>query len=657
MPPDYPKKDEEESEKGDEELKPRLDALEGKLYSSQKALGEGRAFEGIKKTDRGVLMDSVRRSWAEQKDAELSGRAEPVKTRNTYQLLKQVLVGSLVLFFASLGVAGYVLLGGKNIVSSENVVVLVNMPVSAGGGEKIPFEISITNQNNVPLVSADILVEYPDGSREVDNLSKELRRRLESIGRVEVGENINRKLESVFFGEQGEVKTIKVSLEYRVEGSNAIFSKSETKTLTLSSAPVSVVIESAKEASVGDEIVFTVGITANSSQIIEDLMLLADYPFGFNYLGSDLGPVYANNVWDLGDMKPGSFRQVKIKGSFSGREGEERAVRFSVGSKDIRDSRKIGVVFLTKTHSVLLAKPFIVAELLFDGAVSSEHVADPGRSVRGDVVIKNNTESKISNVIVEVKLNGSIFDRNSVSSGNGFFRSVDNTIVFNQITEKELSVIEPGENVDLSFNFDILSSASKLKSPQMNVEVSVTGNRQGAGPTNENVKISTSGLIKVSSAMSVSAKALYSSGPFINYGPIPPKIEEETSYTIILSVDNSTNDLSDVEVKTGLPVYVKWLGNISPQSEKLKYNEIGGGITWEVGDLKVGDGPKEVYFQVSFSPSLTQNGTFPILINGVSASGYDRFSSRSLEAEFREYVDISLPFDSIYKSKGGPVKK
>ena len=105
-----------------------------------------------------------------------------------------------------------------------------------------------------------------------------------------------------------------------------------------------------------------------------------------------------------------------------------------------------------------------------------------------------------------------------------------------------------------------------------------------------------------------------------------------------------------------MPIYTKWLGKISPESEDLKYNPIGGEIVWNVGDLKASPTPREVSFQISFLPSLTQVRNYPILLNEVSASGYDRFSGVNITAFQRNYVDISLPSDSVYQGKGtGPV--
>src|SRR3989344_1043670 len=209
MPPDYSKKG-DESEKN-KQMKSTVEALEDSVYSPR-----------FKKNKQEEKKESV---------------PETVSSRNTCAILKQILIGSVVLFFASLGVAAYVFWGGSNIISTKNILISLNTPSSVAGGEKLPVEISIINQNNVALLTAEVLVEYGDGGREPEDLSKELRRYREAIGPIEINGNINKKYEVVFFGEEGESKEIKVTLEYRVKGSNAIFKKTETQLVSLSSAP------------------------------------------------------------------------------------------------------------------------------------------------------------------------------------------------------------------------------------------------------------------------------------------------------------------------------------------------------------------------------------------------------------------------------------
>lgn len=656
MSPNYLSKNQKENNNGE---KPNhLDDMEERLYSRNK---NGNGGDTSKRNvfpsrlgDFGGVND-VRSEWNESGGRRKERVTESVSTRNTFSFLKQILIGSIVLFLVSVGIAAYVFLGNHNIVSTKNILININTPTTVGGGEILPVEISVSNQNNVSLVSADIVVEYPDGTRQSDDLSKTLTRYRESVGPIGVGQTINKKYNVVFFGEEGESKDITVSLEYRVDNSNAIFTTSATRTVRLSSAPVSVSVDAPAEASPGQDTVFAVTVVANSSQTVQHLIMTADYPFGFTMSGSDPKPTGNNNIWDLGDLKPGVTRVIKITGQFSGNEGEQPSLRFSVGSPDPNDGRKIGVVFLSKTSTVTLAKPFIGLDLVLGGSDDPEYVTAVGSPIRADIVFTNNLPTKITNVSIQAKFNGSIYDRNSVSVSSGFFRSLDNTVIWDQTTKSQLAELQPGQSGTVSFSFNTLPGALTLLSPSMSINVSATGNTTNQSSANQQVNVTTSKIIKIASQLGLTAKVLYSSGPFQNSGPIPPKSDQETTYTVVLSLTNTSNDLSNVEVVTSIPIYDGWLNKVSPESENIKYNPVGGGITWDVGDLKAGGGPREASFQISFTPSVNQIGQYPLILNNVSASGYDSFSGVTVNAQNVGALDISMPSDSAYANRAGPV--
>ena len=84
---------------------------------------------------------------------------------------------------------------------------------------------------------ADLLVEYPKGTRSSGNLGQELLRSRDSLGDIAPGERVKSSVKAVLFGEENTQKNIVVTVEYRVAGSNAIFYAEKQYQLTLSSSP------------------------------------------------------------------------------------------------------------------------------------------------------------------------------------------------------------------------------------------------------------------------------------------------------------------------------------------------------------------------------------------------------------------------------------
>jgi hypothetical protein len=624
-----------------------LEDIEQKLYSNEALEEEEVSLSGPK--------NFAPSEWAEFHFKKPNDEVVPVVHKKNY-FLNWLLGGSVVFFVASLGIASYMFFGGKNVVSEKNVLLKVDAPTSISGGESTLFQITIENQNEITLLDTDLLIEYPEGTRDPEDLSKDVRRYRETLGDLVSGGKITKKINVVFFGESGNEKDINVTLAYKVKGSNATFTKKDNKKISLSNSPVAVSISSPGTVGMGSEASFVVDIEANSSLEAKNLMLSVDYPFGFSLLNSEPEATYSNNVWDLGDLKPGSKRQIIIRGQFEGNPGEERAVRFLVGSKDPKNPRKIGVPFLSKNQSVLVTKPSIDLRLTLGNADLPEYITNPGTGITPVITLANGLSSKITNLIVTARLSGNIFDKASVDAQNGFFKSSENLIIWNQRSSPDFAFIEPGMEKNINFSFLIPKSVSSVKNPSMEIIVTATAEYSDESTGIEQIKVSTTKTIKLASDMTVGARIVYSTGPFENRGPVPPRQDQETTYTVILSLKAGANGVTGGRVTTSLPIYVDWLNKVDPDGEKIMFNTLGGGVVWEVGDLAGGQ-TKESAFQIAFKPSANQVNNIISLLNGVSATGKDAFSGLVLTSSVYQSQDISMPQDPLYVGRGGPVSK
>ncbi len=169
---------------------------------------------------------------------------------------------------------------------------------------------------------------------------------------------------------------------------------------------------------------------------------------------------------------------------------------------------------------------------------------------------------------------------------------------------------------------------------------------------------SSSAVVRIISDVGLSAKALYYSGPFTNTGPIPPKVEEDTSYTVTWSISNTANTISKVRVNSTIPPWVDFLGSVSPSGEDLKYNSSTKEIIWNVDKVGKGAGItgelRTVSFQVSLSPSLSQVGTLPIIINDAILTGHDDFANVDVKV-YKAGLTTRLDNDPLFPQNGGLV--
>jgi hypothetical protein len=575
--------------------------------------------------------------------------------------MRKLFFASLIFFLVSAAVAGYVFFGGGNVISANNVDITVTGPVSVAGGEVLPLEIKVTNKNNADLEVADLIIDYPDGTRQADDTNVSLKHYRESLGMIVKGGSVSKKIQAVLFGQEGDVKNLNVSVEYRVKGSNAIFPKEKIYAVSISSAPVTMNIAAVKEINSGQDVEFTVDVISNASTVIRNLAVSTEYPFGFTFKSSDPKPSLSNNYWRLGDLKTGVKRTIKVRGTIVGQDSDERTFKFSAGTESATDDSKIGTSFLTVSQKVAIRKPFIGASLALDGDLAATHITKSGKNLRADLVLTNNAGLKITDLKVSVKISGNIFNPAAVSLSQGFYRSSDNTILWDQTLNRDLMLINPDESLTLSFSLGTLSDEAVrlLRSPEMQLLATITGKRQNESGLSQEVTSTVSKNVRVSSSLGVSTRSLYFSGPFTNTGPIPPKVDSDTSYTIVWSLTNGSNDLSNVKMTATLPSYVKWLNISSPSTEKIAYNEVGGQIIWDVGDLKAGTGfsgsPRQISFQVSITPSGSQIKTTPVLVTGAVASGDDSFTKQTIEVSSQNSLTTELTTDLSFRAGQGMV--
>ena len=258
------------------------------------------------------------------------------------------------------------------------------------------------------------------------------------------------------------------------------------------------------------------------------------------------------------------------------------------------------------------------------------------------MVWANNLDTKIADLEITAKLEGTIYSRSSVTAGGGFYDSNTATVFWDKRHQSSFGSIDPGQNGTVSFSFGTISVGTDpalWKNPSMIIHVSVHGKRLDEQGVYQDVTSTFTKEIKIASALGLLSRLSYGSGPLMNSGPVPPKAEVETTYTITWSLSNSSNSVSNAQVRAVLPSYVRFVGAVSPSSESVAYSSVGGEVVWNVGEMKSGVGfgtsPREVSFQIAFLPSVSQIGEAPIVIGEAVASGEDRFTLSPVERSVR----------------------
>jgi len=595
-------------------------------------------------------------------EVEDQGLKEDESFRKT-TMFKKFFIFSVVFFVLALGYVSYMFFVGNNSISNENIEISILGNTFTAGGEDLPLQIEIINKNSSALELVDLVLEYPKGSG--GNTTKDMERQRISLGTIPIGGVKNENTKIVLFGEQGSVQNVKISIEYRVGGSNAIFVKEKSYDVSINSTPINISVDAPTEVSPNQDITLNIKSTLNASKPASKILIKVEYPVGFVFGSSKPSPTLGNNIWNLGDISPGVENNIAITGKMVDVfDGEEKSFRVFSGSQSEVDKSAISVVFNSFGHTVLIKKPFIEAKLFVNGSYDREYAVGSKSPISGNIRWVNNLDTKINDLEIRVKLSGNALDRNNIDAPGGFYNSSEDTIIWNKNSQSSFGEVNPGKNDSVSFSLKSLpifsAEGGMLKEPAISIEVSISGKQAAEGNVIQTIKNSESKNIRIITDVGLAAKGLYYSGPFENTGPIPPKAEKETTYTVVWSLSNTSNNVSKAQVKATLPPWVRFVGAVSPLNENVLYNITAKEITWNVGSIPRGtsitQSGREVAFQVAFIPSLSQVDTTPTIINDAVLTGHDDFANVEIRVN-KASLNTRISGDPTFPSSGARVVK
>ncbi len=622
------------------EKRGKIDELEEKLYSKTgpQVIDEGRTQ--MKRPDYAYPPD-----WGNMVIDE-----NMVRTERTNSKLKVALIFSLAFLIFSGAVASYLFFTSSSVMSVDNVDILREGPAEVPSGESTTWNVSIKNRNSASIEGVVLTVVYPEGTKKTGNSNEDIVREKITYDTLNAGEEKKYQISAILNGEKGSEQNIKMSIDFRITGSSAIFHKEKNYDVVISSAPLVIDIDYPSEINIGEEIVISLNLLSNSDITLKDILLTAKFPFGFQLISAEPKQFFGNNIWKIKELKPGDKATVVMTGKIIGSEGEDRDIRFSAGTASPTDPKKIQSELASQQASISLKRAFISLSTNINGNVGNEVVVSSIKGIELNVGWENMLEDKIVDAQIQISANGEIINLESFKYGNAIFRPAERLITWDKTNTSALSEVVSEESGSVRTTFSILPFAKILNSlpPEIILDIRMSGKQVGQNNIQKLVVSNIQRKIKISSDLEINSKVVHSIGPFTNSGPMPPKADAETTYTIILGITNSFNNLKGVKVSANIPSYVKWLGSVNPAGENVAFNPVTNNIVWSPGEIKRGLGygnqAREMAFQIALKPSISQIGDSPKIVTDIKIIGDDQFTGEILLNKSGE-LNTFLPSD------------
>ena len=275
-------------------------------------------------------------------------------------------------------------------------------------------------------------------------------------------------------------------------------------------------------------------------------------------------------------------------------------------------------------------------------------IAAPGSTVTVTIEYQNNLSVEIDDAVIVTRLSGLLVDGEKVRVNDGFYRSSDDTVIWDKnTTHGALKALTPGQKGVVAFSFIMPSPATFAGDPKIDISVNAAGKRLSESGVPQNLQSTARAQVRLASDLQLASQALYAQNPFGVSGPLPPKAGTETAYALVFTVTNTSSKLTKAKLTAKLPTYVRWIGSHAPRTENLTFNQYNGTFTWDIGTVEAGVGvngtqPRQIAISVGLTPSASQIGEQPVLVQDVTLTATDEVTGAAVTRKTEPDVTTNL---------------
>jgi len=605
----------------------KLDELEEDLYGKNPDAAARRRKPGLPLVPSRADM---RRGWVGDEQSQSS---VPAPRRSLKKIIVIAALG--VLLFAAGGIAFiYFYLGADR----HEAEVLIGGPDSIEAGQAVTISITVRNISAAALDDADLALTIPASAITKDASGLEHAaepRTITHIGALAPGEARTQEITLRLFGHEGEVQDIAASLLYRPAKLSAQFSSQGTKQISISRVPLELFWDVPETVAARQQVKIALRLSSQATIPFSGLWLRVDYPPGFTPISADPKPAFGDALWKIDTLDPGKEETIAIAGAFDGTSGEVKALRAGLGSfneltkewKPWRESAK---------EIMLSSSPFLLTATIQGKRAG---VIRPGDHVDVVVHYENRSAVTVKNISVRAVVEGAIADLPAMAiEDGGVFDATAGAVVWGPGGTPQLREVAPGAGGNLSISINTKPRPVMRSADDKNLTLRVRASIASADAPEalKGVALSPDDVVvlKVATVAFVSGRAVFRSSPILNVGPLPPKVGQKTTYTIIWEARNFTNDIENAELRASLPPNIRWQGATFPASAQISFDSSASEVRWRIGRLAVGTGvltpSLTAAFQVSIAPSEMDVGKPVTLAGETQLIGRDTFTGEDV---------------------------
>lgn len=595
-----------------------LEELEKKLYKKDSKFEERPEAPKIFETGKKVERERKEETW----------RPEPQIKKEPLTKKQKIIIFSIIGFVLVVSVLLVVLYLRSTAFIKTDVILKIYGPSEVISGAEGFYNFVLKNKTKVTLKDVRLVFAFPLDSESAEGTKIE-----KQLGDILSGQEKQMKFTARIFGAKDEIKTIQAKLLYRPENMNSLFESQTEFKVKIILIPIVFNFNLPQRAASGKDFEMTLNIINNSNANFDNLAVKIDYPIGYEFLGADLSPIFSNNIWSFKTLVSGEQKTIRIKGKISGADGEVKDFVASLGR--LKDG-VISSVYIEEKAAIKISSPLLN---IFTTVNNLRNLnVNAGDELNFKIKYKNTSDANIGDVVVKVVLDSQVLDLTTLDIDFGYYNPQESAIFWTAASIPDFKILAPQKEGELTFSVNVKSTfpVKTFNDKNFTIKTIASINASNIPSLYSGIPVGAEDVLelKTNSIIQIKAIGYYKNNTIPNFGPIPPRVGQKTSYTIFWQLINYSNDLENVVVEGFLPNYVIWENKFAPTSENLIYDKISGKVRWQIDRLTAGTGifspARQIAFQISIIPSPDQIGSILDLLLDTKVNGKDMFTGQEL---------------------------
>lgn len=549
-------------------------------------------------------------------------------------------IGVLVVAIFAVAVGSTLWYRQSQQVEQEDLGLSISAPSEFTAGDEIQYVVQYSNDSRVSWYDSEVIFTPPSGFRFTQSTPQSTQsgsNYVFSLGTLSPGQRGEVTISGHLIGEQQANVLARAELAISPENfDKARFQRSETVSTTIVAVPLDISIEAAANAADGERVVGIIRVRNTSNNPISGGLLRLQSIGGIQFVTEDetFSPGFSviDSWWELPTIEPLQEVTRTVVLHVNGQAGERRTLEMEAIIKEgeaLFIQRKINHVITVS------ASELTVDQTINDSTESQVITAE--QLLRGVVKYKNTGTTGLKNVVVSVQFEGSGLDASNLKLTGGAYNPTNQTITWTSASIPELATVLPSQEGEIVYEFAVLPTDSfptdeSGKNQTLVVTASIDSPDLPKPNGQERRIISDRLALPIGTQLTLEADAFYDDGRLglPSSGPVPPKVGEQTTYTLRFRSGSTFNDAGEVKMVAVLPDGIQYTDKTYKTTGDIEFNDRTQEITWTIPVVSGLSGraapAPELHVQVALTPGENLRNTVVELLQSATVEGLDLFT-------------------------------